>query len=155
MVRIRPATAADLAAMMRIEGESATAAHWAADDYRRSLEAAEPPRVALVAEMEAKTAGFLVARSLGQEWEVENVVVTEAERRRGVGRALVQELLRQASAGGAQSVVLEVRESNAAARALYRASGFREIGGRRGYYRDPEEDAILCRKRLGAAPESH
>jgi hypothetical protein len=61
MVRIRPATAADLAAMMRIEGESATAAHWAEDDYRRSIEAAEPPRVALVADVEAKTVGFLVA----------------------------------------------------------------------------------------------
>jgi ribosomal-protein-alanine N-acetyltransferase len=155
MVRIRPATAADLTAMMRIERESATAAHWAEDDYRRSIEAAEPPRMALVAEVEAKTMGFLVARKLGPEWEVENVVVTEGERRRGVGRALVQELLRQASAGGAESVVLEVRESNAAARALYRASGFREFGGRPGYYRDPEEDAILCRKRLGAAPESH
>jgi ribosomal-protein-alanine N-acetyltransferase len=48
----------------------------------------------------------------------------------------------QAEADGAQKIVLEVRESNLPARALYEKAGFVESGSRSGYYRDPEENAI-------------
>ena len=47
---------------------------------------------------------------------------------------------------GSRCLTLEVRDSNGPARALYAKLGFREIGRRRGYYRDPREDALILRK---------
>jgi ribosomal-protein-alanine N-acetyltransferase len=64
---------------------------------------------------------------------------------RGLGRSLLQQLLNEASSSHADSVFLEVRASNLAARNLYESSGFNEIGVRRGYYpaEDGREDAII------------
>ena len=50
---------------------------------------------------------------------------------------------------GARTVYLEVRESNAAARALYESRGFEAVGRRRGYYRHPVEDALVLRREIG------
>jgi ribosomal-protein-alanine N-acetyltransferase len=74
---------------------------------------------------------------------LENVAVGEPSRRRGLGRQLVAALADAARQQHARAIFLEVRESNAAARALYRASGFQESGRRSGYYSCPTEDAIL------------
>jgi ribosomal-protein-alanine N-acetyltransferase len=82
------------------------------------------------------------------EWEIENAVVAPEFHRRGVGRDLLGELLRQAGMAGGTAVWLEVRESNSAARGLYEKHGFRETGRRRGYYNDPSEDAILYELRV-------
>jgi ribosomal-protein-alanine acetyltransferase len=88
--------------------------------------------------------GFIVAQCLGPEWEIENVAVVAPARRCGVGRRLVDEVIRMARRQGAEAVYLEVRESNAAARGLYGRVGFEETGRRRRYYSDPEEDAVVC-----------
>jgi ribosomal-protein-alanine N-acetyltransferase len=53
-----------------------------------------------------------------------------------------------ARADGVQSVFLEVRESNSAARAFYAGLSFTQIGRRRGYYRNPEEDALVLSQTL-------
>ena len=52
-------------------------------------------------------------------------------------------------AAGVRSLYLEVRESNVAARALYDSEGFAAVGRRRGYYRNPLEDALLLRREIG------
>jgi ribosomal-protein-alanine acetyltransferase len=87
--------------------------------------------------------GFAVARCAAEEWEIENLVVDAGSRRRGLASRLLQQLLAHALDRGAKTMVLEVRESNQAARALYAKWGFREAGRRKSYYRDPEEAAIL------------
>ena len=79
------------------------------------------------------------------EWEIENIAIAGPARRRGLGTRLLGELLDLARAQGAESVFLEVRESNHAARALYEKWSFIESGRRKKYYKDPEEDAILYR----------
>ena len=66
-------------------------------------------------------------------------------RRGGIGRALVQAVISALAARGVRQIYLEVRESNAGARAMYGALGFQEVGRRRGYYRRPAEDAIVLR----------
>lgn len=76
------------------------------------------------------------------EGAVTNIAVHPNARRRGYGRAVTAELLRLASERGIKSVFLEVRESNAAARALYGALGFSECGVRKNFYRHPTESAI-------------
>ncbi len=93
--------------------------------------------------------GFLVARHLAPEWELENLVVAPAARRQGLGQRLVHALLAMAAETNSQSVFLEVRESNAAARSLYEKTNFAQTGRRKAYYKDPAEDALLYRFSLG------
>jgi [ribosomal protein S18]-alanine N-acetyltransferase len=101
----------------------------------------------LVAETDdgKSVAGYVVAYDAADEGEILNLAVAPGGRRRGLGRALVEEILSELSERGARNIYLEVRESNAAARALYATHGFREVGRRPGYYRRPAEDAIVLR----------
>lgn len=90
--------------------------------------------------------GFAVTVIAADQAEVANVAVAPAERRRGAGALLVDHVVMSAEAAGTASIFLEVRESNAAAIALYVARGFREVARRRQYYRKPDEDAIVMRR---------
>lgn len=120
------------------------AAHWSRETYESIFSGGGPPRLVLVGEEGSKIAGFLVARILGPDWELENIVVRQDHSRRGLGSLLISELLHRAVQEGV-AVSLEVRESNVAARGLYGKVGFMPTGRRSGYYRDPEEDAICYR----------
>lgn len=145
---IRTAASTDLPAMMALEKHAATAAHWSAQQYGALFRASNPGRIALVIQVEnqqqeAPIQGFLVARPAAAEWEIENIAIAGPARRRGLGARLLGEFLDLARARGAESVFLEVRESNRAARALYEKWSFAESGRRKRYYKDPEEDAIL------------
>jgi ribosomal-protein-alanine N-acetyltransferase len=71
------------------------------------------------------------------------VAVEPGKRRRGFGRLVVHGLIEVAAAMAMHDATLEVRESNAAARALYRTYGFFEVGRRRRYYADNGEDAVI------------
>jgi [ribosomal protein S18]-alanine N-acetyltransferase len=146
---IRPAISTDLLEMMALEKHAATAAHWSIEQYEALFHAPSAGRVALVIQEEtqpeeSKIQGFVIARVVGAEWEIENIDIAGPARRRGLGTRLLGELLDMARAKGARAVFLEVRASNRAARALYEKWSFTENGCRKGYYKDPEEDAILC-----------
>jgi ribosomal-protein-alanine N-acetyltransferase len=79
--------------------------------------------------------------------------VSAGHQRRGLGRFLLHGLLDIATRSGMDDVTLEVRVSNAVARALYGAFGFHETGLRKAYYRDTGEDAIIMStERLGGSP---
>jgi ribosomal-protein-alanine N-acetyltransferase len=95
-------------------------------------------------------AGYVVARAIADEGEILNLAVAPDGRRGGTGRALVTAALRVLAERGVRDVFLEVRESNAGARALYGAHGFREVGRRPRYYRRPAEDAIILRAAIVA-----
>jgi len=132
--------------MMALEKDADAAAHWPQAQYEQIfLRAEHPSRLALVIEEDAAVQGFLVARQIDAEFEIENVAVAGSVLRRGLGTRLVGELLAVASHQGAKAVFLEVRESNRGARALYEKCGFTEIGHRKRYYQDPEEAAVLYR----------
>lgn len=132
---------------MALEQSTSTAAHWSAEQYGVALSATDS-RVALVSEEDSETLGFLIARGSGKEWEIENLVVAKAARRRGLGGHLMDEFLKLARAWRTESIFLEVRESNLPALCLYEKYGFAECGRRPGYYRDPEEDAIIYKLTL-------
>jgi ribosomal-protein-alanine N-acetyltransferase len=142
---IHPATVADVPAMMALEKRAATAAHWSAEQYEALFRASDPGRVALILWEASDLQGFVIARVVGKEWEIENIAVAGPARRRGLGTRLLSELLDSARAKDAAAVFLEVRESNQAARALYEKWAFRESGRRPRYYKHPAEDAILYR----------
>jgi ribosomal-protein-alanine N-acetyltransferase len=142
-VVIRSAVLNDVPAILAIERQAPGAAHWTADQYGKLVDRG----VVLVAEEAAEEAGqlcgFVCAKGVAGEWEIENLVVAAAFLRRGVANELVRELIQRAGNEAAPAILLEVRESNLPARRLYEKHGFREVGRRRAYYRDPAEAAIL------------
>jgi ribosomal-protein-alanine N-acetyltransferase len=87
-------------------------------------------------------------RVAGGEMEVLDLTVHPRWRGRGLARALLRLALRRAARAGATRALLEVRCGNAGAIALYRSLGFEERGRRRGYYREPVEDALLLARDL-------
>jgi [ribosomal protein S18]-alanine N-acetyltransferase len=130
---------------MEIEASAVTAAHWSEQQYQAALSQSEPQRLVLVIEDGPRLQGFLVAREVDADWEIENAVVAESSRRCGLGTSLLVEFLNITRARGAKEIFLEARESNLAARQLYQKQGFAESGRRGGYYHLPEEDAIMYR----------
>ncbi len=147
-VLIRPATPDDVPSIRALEQQAASAAHWAEREYDALFAPDAPVRIVLVAVNESDVAqldGFVIARWTLDDWEIENVVVARERQRLGIGTKLIQDLLSRARATGATSVLLEVRESNLAARRLYEKLGFSEEGRRSNYYQDPTEDALLLR----------
>jgi ribosomal-protein-alanine N-acetyltransferase len=103
-----------------------------------------------VAEEAGAVRGYLVARTAGDEAEVLDVAVDPAVRGRGIGRALLADALRGLGERGARRAYLEVRESNTVALRLYQSMGFRPVGRRRGYYRQPTEDALVLARDVAA-----
>jgi [ribosomal protein S18]-alanine N-acetyltransferase len=114
---------------------------WSTQDFRDCVSFA----LFLIAEEQGEIAGYVVALEAADEGEILNLAVGEGGRRRGLGRALVEAIVSALSERGVREVYLEVRESNAAARALYAAFGFKDVGRRKAYYRRPVEDAIVLR----------
>lgn len=80
-----------------------------------------------------------------------SIATVPAARRRGVASAMLGHLLDVARRAGCRAVLLEVRASNAAARALYERFGFQTIGTRRRYYLAPVEDAAVMRLGLSGS----
>ena len=144
-MHLRPATPTDIPAMMKLVNHSATAAHWSRDQYDRIFGAEAPRRIALVIEETVGLQGFLIAHEVAGEWEIENIAIAGAARRRGLGTRLLGAFLDDARAQHATAVFLEVRESNHAARLLYEKWAFVESGRRSAYYKEPQEDAIVYR----------
>ena len=128
--------------MVALERQAPTAAHWPESFYDGLFEE-EAARISLVAEDAGALRGFLIAHIIGDDCELENMVVAEASQRRGVASTLIQELVKTAGDRKAARIFLEVRESNAAARRLYEKCGFAIHGRRTSYYSDPAEDAVV------------
>ena len=95
--------------------------------------------------------GLIALRVAADEAEILEFGVAPGARRRGIGAALLAAAEQAASAEGAVHIFLEVAESNAPARALYAAQGYREAGRRPRYYTRPDgrrEDALILRRDL-------
>jgi [ribosomal protein S18]-alanine N-acetyltransferase len=139
---IRRGTPADMPAVIVMADHSRSAAHWRPEDYQAALEA---ERLLLIAGTKQTVIGFLVAHDIAGEWELENIVVAPAHHGLGIGKRLLQALIREAEIRNGKFIFLEVRESNAAAKRLYERCGFQQYGRRSGYYSYPSEDAVLYR----------
>jgi [ribosomal protein S18]-alanine N-acetyltransferase len=125
--------------------QAAEAAHWSALDLVQ-LEATGT--CVWVDEEGGDLTGVVAMRVVAGEAEILNLAVGAGWRKRGIGRRLMAAALQEATASGARRVFLEVRESNAGARAFYAGLGFSQDGRRRNYYRDPPEDALLLARNV-------
>jgi ribosomal-protein-alanine N-acetyltransferase len=131
---IRAAGPADLPAIMRIQAGAPEAANWSASDYLSHN--------CWVAENDDGIIGFLVVRhTAADEHEILNLAVSLPYRKRGVGRALVED-----GTVAPGTWFLEVRESNRPAIALYRSLGFEPVGRRTAYYLNPPEAGIVMKR---------
>lgn len=100
----------------------------------------------LVAMEEDKVVGYVGSQTVLGETDMMNVAVHPDHRRRGIAESLLQALVKDLKDRQSHCLTLEVRESNASARALYEKLGFSQIGCRKNYYRNPKEDGLILRK---------
>ena len=87
--------------------------------------------------------GFLGTWYAADQAHIVSVGVADGCRRRGIGELLLIAAVEHAIARETETITLEVRKSNAAARALYEKYGFTEQGIRKKYYSDNREDAVI------------
>ena len=100
----------------------------------------------LVAVDGSRVAGYVGSQTVIDETDMMNIAVHPDYRRRGIAERLVKDLVAQLNVLGSRALMLEVRASNAPAIALYEKQGFRQVGLRKNYYRNPKEDAMILRK---------
>jgi ribosomal-protein-alanine acetyltransferase len=144
---LRAGEAADVSAIVAIEREAFTDA-WDTRAFQSLLRA---PAVRLfVLEEGGELLGYALISVVADEAELANLAVRRDRRGEGFGRRLLDHALAEARAAGVEAMFLEVRASNAAARALYASAGFVAVGRRARYYRDPDEDAVVMRWRADA-----
>lgn len=150
LLRHRAMTTADLGAVLALE-VAAYSHPWSLGNFVDSLAAGYLAWVRHDAD--GRLLAYCVAQPGFEETHLLNLTVAPAWQRHGHGRALLLALADWARARGDQTLWLEVRQSNAAGRALYAAAGFAEVGLRRGYYpaaHQQREDAVVMRLALQA-----
>jgi [ribosomal protein S18]-alanine N-acetyltransferase len=138
---IVPAAANDVPELERLAEECGLDVDFSAE-LRRSY------ALLRVARQGPQAVGFLLAWRAADELHLTDLGVTASARRRGIGRSLVSGLCLEGERSGARVVLLEVRESNAPAIALYHALGFEELDRRARYYSDTDEDAVVMQRQL-------
>jgi len=136
----------DIPAVLTIQAASPEAARWTAQQYERAC--GKLGAYGTVVESQAGLLGFLTAQAALDELEILNLAVLQAYRRRGIATQLVSDVLAFGRACGVTQVYLEVRASNAGARAFYGRLGFAPAGCRRAYYTEPVEDALMLARKL-------
>lgn len=149
LVALEAATLDDLAALVALESRCHTHP-WSEGGLRDAIVpvAGEGTILVLRGPWTASDAGrgiraYCAFQVVAGEAHIHNLAVAPEIRRHGLARRLLGLALQTAARKGARVVHLEVRASNAAARALYRAMGFRDVGQRAAYYSAPVEDAVL------------
>ncbi|TCW32194.1 ribosomal protein S18-alanine N-acetyltransferase [Gulbenkiania mobilis] len=148
MTRHRLAISSDLAAIAAL-AKAGTPYPWSEHQYRGSLEAGH---AVWLAEDETGLLAVAVILNAAGEAELLDIVVSPACRRAGLATCLLQQVIQHLKQAGATRMLLEVRQSNAPAQALYARLGFRSCGVRKQYYPSANglrEDAILMEKQLG------
>jgi ribosomal-protein-alanine acetyltransferase len=129
---IRAATAVDVDAIVEIERVVFEDGAWSTTLV--DLELAAPGRVVVVAEYEDAVVGYASSAVIADVADLTRIAVRWADRREGVGTALLAALLEASAERGAERMMLEVAETNEPAHAFYAVSGFTEVARRRDYY---------------------
>ena len=145
---LRPATLEDVEEIAFAELELFPDEAWTV--FQLAEEVAHPDRRYVVAVEEGTLLGYAGIMLAGDIADL-HTIGTRSEGQ-GIGRALLAWCEEQARRGGAERMLLEVREDNTRARAVYTAAGYREIGRRRGYYRirGRRIDALVMQRELDA-----
>ncbi len=142
-IELLPMSSHDLEAVAMIEA----AIHpfpWSQGNFADSLKAGYD---CWVCRLDTAVVGYTVTMMVLDEAHLLNISVAKAHQGVGLGARLLRHAMHDAEAGGACSLLLEVRPSNDSALRLYRHFGFKQIGIRKNYYPAPNgrEDALVFR----------
>ena len=133
----------DILAVSHLEEENFGGEAWS---YATLVSAFEnPSSCGLIAEDGGEVVGYGCITCAADSSDLENVVVVEGYRRSGIGRAIVEGLLSEAKARGAEKTFLEVRVSNVAAMSMYLKCGFAGVYARTRYYSDGEDCLVMSK----------
>ena len=140
-ITFRPMRDADLDEVLRIERE-AYCFPWSRQIFRDCLRVGYSCRVL---ESDGAVIGYGLLQIANGRARLLNLCIRTALHRRGLGRCLLLHLIEIARSHRTDTLHLEVRPSNAAARRLYRSMGFTRVGISRGYYpaHTGREDAMI------------
>jgi ribosomal-protein-alanine N-acetyltransferase len=147
-VTLVPMTTAHIAAVMPFEREMFGTEAWSASGYRAEVTDTRNRYYVAAEDADGALVGWAGVLIIGEAAEILTVGVVPSARRRGIGRALLADLLSAAIERGATEAYLEVRIDNLAARELYATAGFDEVGVRRGYYAGGRVDGVTMKKLL-------
>lgn len=120
---------------------------WSLTGLKASLDSSNT--VLVEARIANRTVGFLIASVSSEELDIYMIVVGADFKRQHIGTKLLEQLIAFGKKRYISAIVLETRESNIAARKLYKSVGFEEVGLRKAYYSSPIEHAVVMRRDLG------
>ncbi|MFC4786958.1 ribosomal protein S18-alanine N-acetyltransferase [Nocardioides sp. MAHUQ-72] len=134
---------ADVPAIARLEQDNLGADAWSEGLVAEGVGGRLPTVRYLVAEADGAVVGHAVASVVADVSELQRIAVAATHRRSGLATGLLREVVALARDGGADRLLLEVREDNDGAIAFYAARGFTEIARRRRYYNDGATAVVL------------
>lgn len=145
-ITVRPMVMTDVDGVMAVEQDSFLTP-WSRSAFEEELAQNRLARYIVAVEND-EIVGYAGTWLVINEAHVTNVAVSGQRRREGIGRLLMQKLMELARENDMESMTLEVRVSNSAARHLYQQLGFVEAGIRKNYYSETKEDALIlwCEK---------
>lgn len=136
-LKIRKAELSDLPAIMKIEQDSFEEP-WQEVSFKDEIKDHE----VFVLTFEDKLVGYICGWKILDEYNITNLAISKDLRKQGLGDLLVSHIM-SLHREDCRLLYLEARESNQAARKLYKKKGFSIIGIRKNYYDNPDEDAVL------------
>ncbi|WP_182377555.1 ribosomal protein S18-alanine N-acetyltransferase [Nocardioides sp. WS12] len=139
---VRAAVAADVPSIVDLEAEAFPLDPWSTNLVAEGVSGSLPTVSYVVADLAGAFAGYAVV-SVVDVAELQRIAVLPTLRRSGIATALLAAVHAQAAEGGANQVLLEVREDNIEARGFYERHGFTELGKRARYYRDGTTALVL------------
>ena len=146
-VTLRELEWTDLATLADLEQELFADDAWSEQTWWAEL-AGRPRRDYVVAVAGGEIVGYAGLDVAGDVADVMTVATAPTQQGKGIGRLLLDELVRRAASRGCEAVLLEVRADNEAARNLYERKGFEVISVRRRYYQPGDVDALVMRRLL-------
>ncbi|MFT4007637.1 MAG: ribosomal protein S18-alanine N-acetyltransferase [Lacrimispora sp.] len=132
----------DISGISKIE-ERCFSDFWSRESVREGLESSLDTW--LVLKEKEGVLGYCVFRIIAGEGELLRIAVSPEFQGRGLSKKLMDQMVEYSRKKKAETMFLEVRESNEKARNLYRSYGFSEEGIRKDYYRDPVENAVIMK----------
>ncbi|WP_265448041.1 ribosomal protein S18-alanine N-acetyltransferase [Flexivirga meconopsidis] len=146
-IRLRPVEWPDIETLTALDSELFPDDAWSAQSWWAEL-AGRPRRRYIVATEGDSVVGYAGVDCAGQTADVMTVGVAPAAQGSGLGRRLLDWMTDEATASGAEALLLEVRADNERARNLYLRAGFEQLQTRRGYYQPGNVDAHVMRIHL-------
>ena len=147
MITYRTATIFDVPVLVSLERSIFKDDPWSAGQFKEEIAGIGQSRYYIVAESDGQIIGYagILFVSAGMEADILTLAVIPEFRRKGLGRAMLHDLMAWARGKGANAFMLEVRVKNDDAIGLYESEGFSKVGHRNNYY-GPGKDATVMRK---------